>query len=57
MTYLERKAKARNEAVEWQHNFCNHNYSMLELAYYSSYFEKLGKRLGLTREFKENGII
>ena len=57
MTYAERKEKARNEAIDWQADFCNHNYYWSELAYFSAHFEKLGKRYGLLREFKENGII
>ena len=57
MTYAEKKEKARNEAIEWQADFCNHNYSYGELAWYSDHFTKLGKRFGLIREFKENAII
>ena len=51
------KEKARNEAIFWQLDFCNHNYSYLELANYGEYFYKLGKRYGLIKEFKENGIL
>lgn len=54
--YQERKEAARNEAIDWQLDFCNHNYSWGELAYYSSYFENLGRRFGLLREFRENAI-
>ncbi len=57
MTYTERKAKARQEAIEWQSDFCNHNYYWSELANFFAHFEKLGKRYGLLREFRENGII
>lgn len=56
-TYQEAKEKARNEAIEWQLDFGNHNYSYGELFYYSDYFEKLAKRYGLIKEFEENGII
>lgn len=56
-TYQERKARAEQEAIDWQLNFTNHNYSYGELAYFSRYFEKLAKRYGLITEFKENGII
>lgn len=56
-TYQERKAAAREKAIEWQHDFENHNYSWLELAQWQQYFEKLAKRYGLTEEFTENGII
>lgn len=57
MTYAERKEKARNEAIDWQSDFANHNYYWSELAEFSAYFEKLAKRYGLVREFRENGII
>lgn len=55
--YQRAKAKARNEAVEWQMGFCDHNYSYGELVYWQGYFERLAKRYGLVEEFKENGII
>ena len=56
-TYQKGKARAREEAIEWQMDFGNHNYSWGELAEYGCYFEQLAKRYGLVREFKENGII
>ena len=55
--YEKRKADVRAEAIDWQSDFCNHNYSYGELAYYSDYFERLGRRYGLLREFKNEGII
>lgn len=55
--YQRAKEKARNEAIEWQLDFNNHNYSYEELACYGNYFERLAKRYGLVKEFKENGII
>lgn len=54
--YQERKEKAREEAIEWQRDFENHNYYWSELAEQAKHFEKLGKRYGLLKEFKENGI-
>lgn len=54
--YEEYKEKYRQEAIEWQLDFNNHNYSWGELAYYGDYFTKYGKRYGLLREFHENGI-
>ena len=56
-TYQELKNKARQEAVEWQHDFANNNYNYEEVGNFYNYFFKLGKRYGLTKEFKENGII
>ena len=55
--YQRAKARARDKAVEWQHDFDNHNYSYGELAYWGDYFRGLAKRYGLVREFEENGII
>lgn len=55
--YQKGKEKTRNEAIDWQADFGNHNYSYGELAFYSDYFEKKAKRYGLLREFKDNGII
>ena len=55
-TYAELKANAREKAIEWQNDFCNHNYSWGELLEYQAYFRKLGKRYGLLVEFEEEGI-
>ena len=55
--YQKGKEKARNEAIDWQADFDNHNYSYGELAYFSDYFETKARRYGLVKEFKENGII
>lgn len=57
INYLRGKANAREEAINWQYDFANHNYSYAELAVFSERFEKLGKRYGLLKEFRENGII
>ena len=57
LTYSEKKAKLREEAVEWQCDFSKHNYSYGELAEMQAYFEKEGKKYGLMKEFRENGII
>lgn len=56
-TYQERKEAARQEAIEWQYDYENHNYSMSELAAFTEHFKKLARRYGLTEEFTENGII
>lgn len=55
--YYEKKAEIREQAIMWQLDFNNHNYSWLELANFGDYFYKQGKRYGLLREFRENGII
>lgn len=58
-TYKERKAEAREEAKEWQMNCQDftHSISWGEYAEQVAHFEKLAKRYGLVKEFKENGII
>ena len=57
MTYQEKKERAREKAIQWQLDFEHNNYSYSDLAAFGYYFENLGKRYGLIREFKENGII
>lgn len=54
--YEKRKAEVREEAIEWQSDVGNHCYSCWSLAIKQDYFRRLGKRYGLLREFKENGI-
>lgn len=56
-TYQELKNKAREEAKAWQLDFVNNNYSYEEFFEAKLEFVKLAKRYGLTKEFKENGII
>ncbi len=56
-TYQELKNKAREEAKAWQLDFVNNNYSYEEFFEAQLEFVKLAKRYGLTKEFKENGII
>lgn len=57
-TYQQRKEEAREQAIKWQHDFGNLNYYYYwsELADWAEHFEKLGKRYGLLKEFRENGI-
>ena len=55
--YQIQKEKARQEAIDWQRNFEEHNYSWLELYMQLIRFEKLARQFGLRKEFRENGII
>ena len=55
-TYETKKEMARQKAIDWQNGVFNHNYSYGELAEFVMHFEKLGKRYGLLKEFRENGI-
>ena len=58
-TYQEKKEEIRQQAIEWQLSFSDdeNRFYYSELAYTCEYFEKKGKRYGLLREFRENGII
>lgn len=55
--YTELKEQARQEAIDWQLDFGNHNYCWGDLQVFQIHFEKKAKRYGLIKEFKENGII
>lgn len=55
--YQIEKEKARQEAIEWQRNFDEHNYSWQELHIQQLRLEKLARQFGLRKEFRENGII
>jgi hypothetical protein len=56
--YKERKEAIRNEAIEFQYSFSEgEQYSYKALADIQGYFEKQGKKYGLLKEFRENGII
>lgn len=54
--YQKNKTRIEEEARTWQLEFSEHNYSWGELAEWGDYFRKMGKRYGLLKEFKENGI-
>lgn len=55
-TYHERKANAHNLAIQYQNNTAP-GLSYGELAQIQYCFEKLGRRYGLLKEFRENAII
>lgn len=54
--YTEKKASLEDLAKEWQGQFASYNWSYGELMEIGDFFERNGKRYGLLREFKENGI-
>lgn len=56
-TYRERKEATREQAIEYQIKFSDKSHSWHDLVVATSYFEKMGKRYGLLKEFRENGII
>lgn len=55
--YAKRKEAARQAAIEWQLQASETALSYGELAEKSAHFEKLARRFGLIREFRENAII
>lgn len=57
LNYQFAKQKARQKAIDYQVFASKHSVSYTTLAFWSSYFEKLGKKYGLLKEFKENGIL
>ena len=55
--YQRGKARARDAAIIYQLDFDKYNYSWYDLVTIQAYFEKLARRFGLLREFRENAII
>ena len=56
-TYQKRKEDARQQALEWQANFAEIPQGWLDIMQAGEYFDKLARRYGLVKEFRENGII
>lgn len=56
-TYKDRKEEARRAAIAYQAEASAAAYSLGELAEIQAYFEKIARRFGLVREFRENAII
>lgn len=56
-SYVYYKRALREFAIEWQYNIQNTDVSYGDMLTWFSFFNKYGKRYGLIREFKENGII
>ena len=57
MNYKQGKTNARERAIEWQRTTAKDPMSWGDVAAWGDYFYKLGKRYGLIKEFKENGIL
>lgn len=49
--------EARDQAVQWQDEFSSKSMSWGDVLDAGQHFEKTAKKFGLTKEFKENGII
>jgi hypothetical protein len=56
-TYNQLKEAARQQAIDYQLSWAYLNYSYYEITLAQDKFCKLGKKYGLTKEFRENGII
>ena len=56
-SYQQLKEAAREAAIDWQNSWQDNWPSYGELAEAQERFEKLGRRYGLIREFRENAII
>lgn len=56
-TYAERKADLQDKAIQWSYAGGEANWSYGELVAIGDFFKINGRRYGLIREFRENGII
>jgi len=56
-TYKEKKESVREQAKEYQYIFSFLDMSWSESDVFYSWFEKMGARYGLIKEFRENAII
>lgn len=55
-TYQQRKEEIRESAIFWNSFFETKCWGYGEIAEIQANFERLGRRYGLLREFRENGI-
>lgn len=51
------KELVRAIALDWQGDFSQHHYSYCDIADWVNFFEEYGKKYGLLKEFRKNGII
>ena len=54
--YERAKEALRDFAIQWQYDLANFAYSYSDLIEYGDFFREYGKKYGLLREFRENGI-
>ena len=57
LTYQDKKNIARATAQSWQDSFSCFCYSWDDLANWANFFEYIGEKFGLIKEFRENGIL
>lgn len=51
------KEQAREKSINYQIEQSGTAFAYGECFYWSNYFEKLGRRYGLLKEFRENGVL
>ena len=57
MTYQEKKNAISFVVIDyWEKHICSKDLSWGEIAQFTNWAEMLGKRYGLLKEFRENGI-
>ena len=57
ITEVKTKGEAQQIAISYQNWASEKSLSLGELGEYAEYFRTLGKKFGLIKEFKENGIL
>lgn len=55
--YFKNKEQARDKAIDIQQNIAEKSFSYEELFFIQQELYKQGKRYGLVKEFKENGLL
>lgn len=56
-TYQRGKAAAREQAIQWQADFPDRSIPWAAIAAEQRHLERLARRYGLVREFRENASI
>lgn len=54
---MSKKARARELAIYWQANAATRPHSWQWCIDWAARWERIGRKYGLTQEFKENGLI
>ena len=55
--YNKKKEELRDEEIQWSYDTSERKMSYYDLMVEQSYFYEQGKKYGLIREFRENGIL
>lgn len=55
--YRRKKAKARALAIDWQLITADSDHSWQWCIDWAARFERIGRKYGLLKEFRENGIL